>query len=289
MGSKQVSYFSFIPKTGIGSLVLLLLVAPPFAARPKLDAGWTEHGYAVDGSIDDWGDRLVYLDGKDVHVGLANHGEALYISLVSKDPTIAQLARMRGFVVKLKVKGAAPLEIRFPIGMEEPMDFSAGRPDRETMLKLMAELDDRGIDVRTDPGLPYQRLSFDNEFGIQAHYRGERGEFVYELRVPLIADSDAPYALAAYPGDKISIALGHGEGPRPESGMSGMGGGRGGGGMGGGMGGGGMGGGRGGGGGGGGMGGGMGGRGGGGRSDFQRPEPFRLELRCVLAEPPSSD
>ena len=287
MDSRQVSYFSFTPRTGIGSLLLLLLVAPHIVAGPKLDAGWTEHGYAVDGSIDDWGDRLVYLDGKDVHVGLANHGEALYISLASKDPAIAQLARMRGFVVKLKVKGAAPLEIRFPIGMEEPMDFSAGRPDRETMRKRMAELDDRGIDVRTDPGLPYQRLSSDNEFGIQAHYRGERGEFVYELRVPLIADPDAPYALAAYPGDKISIALGHGEGRRPEE-MRGKrpGGGMGGGGMGGGvMGGGGM-----GGGGRGGMGGGgRGGMGGGGRSESQRPDPFRLELRCVLAEPPSSD
>ena len=192
MDSRQVSYFSFIPRTGIGSLVLLLFVAPLTAAGPKLDAGWTENGYAVDGSIDDWGDRLVYLEGKEVHVGLANHGEALYVSLASRDPRFAQLARMRGFVVKLKVKGAAPLEIRFPIGMEEPMDFSAGRPDRETMRKRMAELDDRGIDVRTDPGLPYQRLSSDNEFGIQAHYRGERGEFVYELRVPLIADSDAP-------------------------------------------------------------------------------------------------
>ena len=163
MDPRQVSYFSFIPKTGIGSLVLLLLVAPLTAAGPKLDAGWTENGYAVDGSIDDWGDRLVYLEGKEVHVGLANHGEALYVSLASRDPWFAQLARMRGFVVKLKVKGAAPLEIRFPIGMEEPMDFSAGRPDRESMRERMAELDDRGIDVRTDPGLPYQRLSFDND------------------------------------------------------------------------------------------------------------------------------
>ncbi len=108
--------------------------------------------------------------------------------------------------------------------------------------------------------------------GVTVKLAEVEGSIVYELKVPLAASADAPYAIGTQPGATIGLGLETPKVERPSmegrrgGGMGGFGGGMGG--RGGGMGG---------------RGGGMGGRGGGGRGGFEPAKPMKIWATVRLA------
>jgi len=168
------------------------------------------------------------------------------------------------------------LGIHFPVGvsdqgdMREMMRPEGMQTDPADFQKLFAESIKELEIIRSDStGTRRMALGQANNEDIYVQLSATGGGFVYELRIPLNADSASPIAIGADAGGLIGIGL-----ETPEIDMSKMrermgggmrGGGRSGGGRGGSM-----------------PGGGLGGRPGGGRG-FERPKPLKIWAKVQLA------
>lgn len=256
-------------------------------AKTVLDSTWRVGTVAIDASAEDWQGSMTFVPGADLHVGVRNDERYLYLCLSSPNRRTTQQAMMRGLIVRFSVKGADPMRIQFPIGL-----FEDGQPpplggsqNRERMREMLREKLDSFL-ILEGGAHERQRLSVENSLGIEMRTGDKDGWFVYEMKVPLLASDDQPYAIGGSSGVielRIDTPTIDREAMRSKTGMrggmGGGGGGRGGGGRGGGMGGGG-------GGRGGGMGGGRSGAGRGGERP-QMPEPLHLKVRIRLASAPS--
>jgi hypothetical protein len=262
----------------------LLFLAPLVLAGTKnqIESSPRDRIIAIDGSRVGWEERLTFIENAGLSIGFTNDNEYLYVCVHSKNPNVTRQAMMHGLHLWLGPKEAKKaFGIHYPVGVagERPEPRPRGeRPDPEEMRERMEESLDTfrimGIDVEQPQPVP--RV---NELGIEVGLDMDRGELLYEAKIPLESSDLHPYAIGAAPGDTIRVALETPEIDRDEmrERMGPMGGGRGG--MGGGRGG--MGGGR------GGMGGGRGGMGGGmgpmGGRRPEMPEPVKVKMKVILA------
>ena len=94
-------------------------------AKPVVEATWHAGNVSIDASADEWLGSMVFLDGPELHLGVRNDDEYLYLCLYSRDQRTAYRGMMRGLVLQFSVKGGDPLRIQFPIGL-----FEDGQPPR---------------------------------------------------------------------------------------------------------------------------------------------------------------
>lgn len=271
-------------KTATVAAAAALWLAYPLAAdRPHFDAYRNDGAITIDGKQDDWRGPLQEFGKDPVSVQVASDGQFFYMRLASSDPaTRMQLTRL-GFTVWIDPKGGTKkiLGIRYPVFEQGEGEggrggfggFGRGGYGGGTERRRPEGGDGEGRDgtaeftppERVDvlgPGKDDARsLTRDHLQGVEVAMALDQGTVLYELKVPLRATADRPYAVGAGTGDTIGLGLESAKFERPsmggrEGGMGGRGGG--------GFGGGGMGGHR---------GGGM--RGGEGRGGFQPPKQLK--------------
>ena len=248
-----------------------LWIAYPLAAdRPHFDAYPNDGAITIDGKQDDWRGSLQEFGKDPVSVQVASDGRFLYMRLASSDPGMRMQLTRLGFTVWIDPKGGTKkvLGIRYPVfeGGGAEGEQGRGRGGYGGYRRGGGREADQPFDPpeRVDilgPGKDDARsLTREHLQGIEVAMGVEQGTVLYELKVPLAAGADRPYAIGARTGDTIGVGLETNKVERPS--MGGREGGRGG--FGGGFGGGGMGGHRGG-----------GSRGGEGRGEFQPPRPLK--------------
>ncbi len=253
------------------------------ASAPRLESAWTAEALTIDGVLKEWV-SLVSLDPVKLSVGTRNDGRFLYVALTASDPSTRMLLGAAGVTVWFDPAGKnkKAFGIAIPPTMIGGPGMRGGGPDAMEPLRHV-EVAGPGKDDRRRLELTYART-----VGIDVAARLAEGVLVYEIRVPLAASTDQPYAVRSGPGATIGLGIESNKLERGDEGGRGRGG-RGGGtggGPGGGIGGpGGMGGGRIGGGMGGGM---MGGRPpGGGRAGMEETKPIKVWTVVRLANPPA--
>lgn len=238
----------------------------------KLKSKWLDREITVDGQIDDWLGSMMYIEKKNISVGLLNDENFLYICMIAEDQFVRNQVMRQGVMLWFDPSGGKKetFGIKFPIGMQAG-DVPMGRGDeqdpqrlRKARRRAMSELEILG------PGKDESiKMSKEDAKGIDIIVKGLSGMLVYELKVPLNHSEEYPYAIGAKAGSLIGVRL---ETPKISrqrmGGKGGMGGGKGG--MGGGKGG---------------MGGGM--RGGGMRP--QTPKPLKVKAVVQLASNNNSD
>ncbi len=246
----------------------------------KLKSKWLDREITVDGQSDDWLGAMMYMEEKNIPIGLFNDENFLYICMLAEDQFVRNQVMRQGVMLWFDPSGGKKetFGIKFPIGMQagdvqmgrrggeqDPERFPKARRRSMTELEIFVPGKDESL-----------RMPKEDAKGIDIDVKGLSGMLVYELKVPLTHSEEHPYAIGAKAGSSIGIRLETLKMSRQRMG-----------GRGGGMGGkGGMGGGRGGmGGRGGGMGGGM--RGGGMRP--QMPKPLKVQAVVQLALNNNSD
>ena len=255
------------------TLLIVVIASGSGWAKPTVEATWQQGSVSVDASADEWLGSMTSLDGSEMHLGVRNDGEYLYLCLYSPDPRTAQRTMMRGLVLQLSVKNGDPIRIQFPIGIFEDgrPPSMAGEQDRERIRERAREGLESFLLLQTD-SQDRRRIPVENDLGIEMRTGGESGSFVYEMKLPLAANDAHPYAIGWSSGSinlKIDTPEIDREAMRSQGGMrGGMGGGRSGG-----------------------MGGGMGGgrSGGMGGDRPQMPEPLHIKARIRLASMPLAD
>ena len=243
-------------KTAIIAAAAALRVAYPAAAdRPHFDAYRNDGVITIDGKQDDWRGPLQEFGKDPVSIQVASDGEFLYMRLASSDPGMRMQLTRLGFTVWIDPKGGTKkvLGIRYPVferGEEEGEGGrggfggfgrgGSGRSGGERRRPEGGEGEGREgsaeftpperVDI-LGPGKDDARsLTRDHLQGIEVAMAVDQGTVLYELKVPLAATADRPYAVAAKTGDTIGLGLETAKFERPsmgghEGGMGGRGGG----------------------------------------------------------------
>ena len=299
MAGRTIRVVRFCLFLGIPAVLLFVRCHP----AKVIESSWLKNPINVDGNSSDWAGLINHDPNEPFGIGVVNDDRYLYVCLVSDDQSIHRQVIRYGLTVWLEggTSEKNRLGICYPLGLAgsgvDVHSLREAKGDSELLRQKIDEAFD-AIEV-IGPGkkqdtLPMKLTVAESSFDLKLKAVPSMERFTYELRIPLHADSTAPYAVPRPEKSLITLVLesdappsaGGSEEQGEHEGGGGMGGGgMGGGGMGGGgMGGGGMGGGGHGGGGhgGGGHHGGMSGGGGGGHHE-QPPEPFTVEFSVKLA------
>jgi hypothetical protein len=216
-------------------LILLAALAAPLwllADEPKtpLRSLWRDQDVVVDGDSRDWSVLTPFADKTPFSIGLRNDGEFLYIVLSSSEPSERMQLAMRGLIVWFDQKAGTKKQfgIKYPViergaggfggrpggygrsgggtgggyggpdrgGQPRGPDFDPAKDSRWARLEVLGPGKD---DVRS--------LLIDQTPGVEVRIGDVEGSLVYELKVPLTASAEHPYAIGAAPGAAIGIGL----------------------------------------------------------------------------------
>jgi hypothetical protein len=179
----------------------------------ELNSSWLDREIVIDAKSDDWLDTLYYFESNMVSLGFFNDESHLYVCMLAEHPMLQMQVVGQGFTLWFDPAGGKKktFGIRFPIGMRgmraqmDPMRTQEGELDREKMRQAFEEsLADLEI---FGPGGVKRQLPVEEAKGLEIKVRNETGLFVYELKVPLRANEEHPFAIGANAGTAIGVGL----------------------------------------------------------------------------------
>jgi hypothetical protein len=191
----------------VGALIFMVFGAE-IDAKGKLVSEWLDRDITIDGELDEWRDALVYFGSVDAFVGVFNDASNLYVCLYSQSPELSNQFAVDGLRLKIEGKNSGQFVVHFPRAAERsepPSRARHGEHDRPP-----AATEAIGLEV------PGQRdlvvVSAAGDAGLEARV-SHRRSFVYELKVPLTAGTEHPWAPGLFPGDRFKLLI---ENPRIE-------------------------------------------------------------------------
>jgi hypothetical protein len=231
-----------IKQTAILVFSLILSSAVFFGcARPNFSSTWRDHAIVINGKYTDFGNATVYYDeGKKVTLNLYNDNDFLYICLISRNHKIESQLMDSGFLVWFDPDGGKKkvMGIRFPLGMkamgmsltedqrsredweskedqtgaEEEKDRAAARRRQRDFDKRLEAVEGLQEEMEIITGADkagHIKLSLEAaaKQGIEAKTGRQNGYFVYELKVPLIKDSQHQYAIGTKKSRLIGLGM----------------------------------------------------------------------------------
>ena len=211
------------------------------ASERSIASAWLAQPLPIDGSSSGWTGFSTLSDKPPVSVAAANDGQFLYLAIRTSDPGARRMIERQGLIVWLDAKGKKneKFGLHYPEAAEMPSPGegrfgrpgggyggnsggyggnAGGQPPQEG--QPQGPPPDPQTDGRwqhmeiVGPGKDDKRdLMLDHVPGIQVKVGDQEGVLTYELRVPLQATADAPYAIGVQPGAVIGLGL---ETPRIE-------------------------------------------------------------------------
>lgn len=174
-----------------------------------LDSRVRDAAIRVDGLRRDWEGNLTRVGDRDVFAGFHRTGDALYMAIVSQDPGFDARVFRSGLTVWFDTAATRRRAqgVRYPVFGAEARrrlraDTSAGRPDRERLLRAAGS----DVVLVTD-GSTEERVSPGEAAGLEVAASVDRGLFTWEARIPLRTGNGPAHALAAAGDDTISVGL----------------------------------------------------------------------------------
>ena len=190
------------------SLLTVCLLATSLSTCAKqieITSRWCDQEIDFEGPDEQWGAATIYAEKQKVSLTILNDDDYLYLRLYTRDRSVQGPVLMSGLTVwfnsdgsKSKVTG-----IRFPIGMHgkgiPAMPRDRQNPEAiEGMAEQMDETEILGPDEK-----PIRRMSLveATSLGINAKVSMNKGNLVYELKLPLIRKEEHPYAVGTEADD----------------------------------------------------------------------------------------
>jgi len=195
-------------------VLILSLIFQIGCSTLEVESKWRDREIKVDGKSDDWLGALYYFENKKVSVGFLNDESYIYICMIAEDRLLRAQVMRQGFTIWFDPDGGKEkiFGIKYPIGIqgrgsqEIPMRMREEEQEREkfreTFEGSMAELEILG------PGKDEQkRMPVEDAKGINIVLKPSSGILVYEIKVPLFASEQHPYAAGARAGSSIGLGL----------------------------------------------------------------------------------
>ncbi len=195
------------------TVILMMVFSFSSCQSQELTSIYISSERVVDGYVDEWQDNdMTFLEKQDVLVGAVNDDEYLYISFYSTSRERAMQLMQSGFTIWLNAKGKKKdFGIHYPIrnieGMamqksdrgfdkqprEEKSSTDNAKPD------FMEKVDKNLVIIDGKDEKEYKREYLQD---IEVAYTFNREMFIYELKIPLIAEE---HKYSVEPTDKKVI------------------------------------------------------------------------------------
>ena len=186
---------------------IIMLTVPTLVGCGSVEVSstWRDREVSIDGVDAEWQRAVMYVQDKNVAIGLLNDEEYLYICLSTVDSWRIRQMMGSGLTLWFDPDGGKDktFGINFPLGMQlsQPdMDREKMHMPREQMpdqerLKEMVEESAKEM-VILGPGKDeHRRMPVHGSQHIQVKVGYSGGKLVYELRVPLFLDEQHPDAI----------------------------------------------------------------------------------------------
>ncbi len=218
MRTKSIKFLSllFIIFLSISSLV--------GCEKLEIESKWCENEIIIDGLIKDWGDKLEYIEDKNIFIGLANDENYLYMCfIVPADNTLKRRITMQGLNIWFdnEIGKNKHFGIHYPIGMLN-MNMSPSPlmgEDRTENFGLYGEDFEEMISqieiLYSDEENNYTDYIF-NIDGIDVEFFNSAKNILCEFKIPLISTDKHLYAIETKAGEKISLCFECPEFERPQ-------------------------------------------------------------------------
>lgn len=192
-------------------IVALLILGLAGCGKIELNSAWRNREIVVDGAMTDWQNGMTYVEKANVAVGLFNDAEYMYLCLIPADRRIAAQMVGLGFTVWFDPKGGKnkTLGIHFPLGMQgrgNPLMFRERVQDPEQQRNMLERVGNE-LEILGPGEGQRARMPIASAKGVEVKLGESEGRLVYELKVPLIRDTEHPYAIGADGSQPIGIGF----------------------------------------------------------------------------------
>jgi len=179
----------------------------------QFKSGWKDRDINIDGRSDDWVGSLAYFDKQNISLGTVNDTDYLYVCLAAEDQALISRILRQGMILWFNPEGGKnkTVGIKYPVGrqmippeereMRRPGSEGAPQNKRPAAMAISNELE-----ILQDSKTPIT-TSIDILKGIQISLKRSTGLIVYEVKIPLKANPDLPFAIGTQPGSEIGIGI----------------------------------------------------------------------------------
>lgn len=208
-------------------VIVAVCLCVPACGSPTIQGRWKDREIKIDGDYRDWESSLYHFEDAGIYAGVLRDETYLYLCVSSSDPARVRQALHGGLTVWFDATGGRKksLGIRFPVGAPSPAGERPPRTGRggepPNFQKLLERFTgpEREIELLRDSSASRRMLVADAA-GLDVQIGLVEDVLTYELRIPLAASPEFPYAIAASPVQTVSVglmttALGGRRAPRP--------------------------------------------------------------------------
>jgi hypothetical protein len=229
MNTKRIPIGSRLWKAAASAALVAAALVLCACSAVEVNSRWNTQPVAVNGIADEWKGELVQDKDKGISFGTKNDGKFLYICVVGDTPMLRGMALSRGMTVWLDAAGgkAKTFGIKFPLGaaaaaQAAPSAGVAGAPAQlpaggqpaaagggqraggagARPTPAMTDVIIIGPEKGASKQIPVRELK-----GIEVRAAVSQGVFAYELKVPLVAGPEFPYAIGPAAGGVVGVGI----------------------------------------------------------------------------------
>lgn len=188
--------------------VVFSLLSPGCSSTLELSSGWTTRELKLTGSEAPWTGATTRIVGPDVHVGVKNDSNNLYVCLITSNRATQMQILALGCTFWFDAEGTKNKKfgIQFPVSR-----LSQGRrlPARENSQEFqrLVEAAQRQLEIYGPGEGQRQRISEQEGKGIEAHLGYVNETLTCELKVPLQRTESHPYGINVDTAKPLNVYL----------------------------------------------------------------------------------
>ena len=185
-------------------------------------SSWDNNQIVVDGSDTDWDDGMFYVTNAQLTAGIRNDSKYMYLILKTTNRRQAFQILGLGLTVWFDPKGGTDKKfgIHFPLGRRESGEFTTQSGNSDDGNAGFTERTPNELEITGVNKNGPVRLTIADTKGIELQIHNGQNSLIYEMKVPLHASPDHPYAIGAtgtqvgigFEGGKFEPRQGGGEG-----------------------------------------------------------------------------
>ena len=192
-----------------------------------LISSWNVNDIIIDGSREEWGEKIHYVEEEKMAISVKNDNNYLYICLATSERSKMLKILQSGLTVWLDPLNSdgRTLGIKYPISqirdpneemeMRKMQNNSREEFGIEKIFEKFKEKQNEILIVNED-NFPLSAISINNEVGVKVALGFEMKQLVYELRVPLANHEGSNILVDAIPGEEIEVTFESNEMKREE-------------------------------------------------------------------------
>ena len=183
--------------------IVFLMVFANCKSSPDLESRWRDRDITIDGSAAEWSGLIQYPHEDQFGIGIINDEKYLYLCMVTLDESLGRQIERFGFTAWFTATGSngKRLGVHFPVGLTAGSFKGAGMrgqqegEEQARRQQLEASLQNIELIGPAQHDSLFMKTRIAETFGIVARIQATPQNFVYELKIPLHADSLNKYAL----------------------------------------------------------------------------------------------